>query len=73
MAQRVTYPAGMADTDLTGTRTPISNGTSGIGLAMAAVLAEAGATVLLTGRDAARAEGGGRAPSRSQRARPRRA
>jgi NAD(P)-dependent dehydrogenase (short-subunit alcohol dehydrogenase family) len=56
MAQRLTDPSGMADTDLTGTRALITGGTSGIGLAMATALAEAGATVLLTGRDAARAE-----------------
>ncbi len=38
------------------TRALITGGTSGLGLAMARALAEAGATVLLTGRDAARAE-----------------
>jgi NAD(P)-dependent dehydrogenase (short-subunit alcohol dehydrogenase family) len=56
VAQRVTDPSGMAGADLTGTRALITGGTSGLGLAMAGALAEAGATVLLTGRDAARAE-----------------
>jgi NAD(P)-dependent dehydrogenase (short-subunit alcohol dehydrogenase family) len=42
--------------DLTGTRALVTGGTSGLGLAMARALAQAGATVLLTGRDAGRAE-----------------
>jgi NAD(P)-dependent dehydrogenase (short-subunit alcohol dehydrogenase family) len=46
----------MADTGLTGTRALITGGTSGIGLAMAEALAGSGATVVLTGRDAARAD-----------------
>jgi len=46
----------MAGTDLTGTRALITGGTSGLGLAMAEALAEVGATVLVTGRDAARAQ-----------------
>jgi NAD(P)-dependent dehydrogenase (short-subunit alcohol dehydrogenase family) len=46
----------MAGTDLSGTRALITGGTSGIGLAMAAALAGAGATVAVAGRDAARAE-----------------
>jgi NAD(P)-dependent dehydrogenase (short-subunit alcohol dehydrogenase family) len=46
---------GTSATDLTGTRALVTGGTSGLGLAMAAALAEAGATVVLTGRDAGRA------------------
>jgi NAD(P)-dependent dehydrogenase (short-subunit alcohol dehydrogenase family) len=42
-------------TTLDGTRALVTGGTSGIGLAMARALAEAGAAVVLTGRDAARA------------------
>jgi NAD(P)-dependent dehydrogenase (short-subunit alcohol dehydrogenase family) len=42
--------------DLSGIRALITGGTSGLGLAMASALAEAGATVLVTGRDAARAQ-----------------
>ena len=38
----MSYPSGLAGTDLTGTRALITGGTSGIGLAMAAALAEAG-------------------------------
>jgi NAD(P)-dependent dehydrogenase (short-subunit alcohol dehydrogenase family) len=52
----MSHPSEMGGPDLTGTRALITGGTSGIGLAMAAALAEAGATVLLTGRDAARAQ-----------------
>jgi NAD(P)-dependent dehydrogenase (short-subunit alcohol dehydrogenase family) len=52
----VTQTSGMADTGLTGTRALITGGTSGIGLAMAEALAGSGATVVLTGRDAARAD-----------------
>src|ERR1700761_2858182 len=37
-------------------RVLLTGGTSGLGLAMASALAQAGATVVLTGRDAARAE-----------------
>jgi len=51
----VTHAGGTAGTDLSGTRALITGGTSGLGLAMATALAEAGATVLVTGRDAARA------------------
>jgi NAD(P)-dependent dehydrogenase (short-subunit alcohol dehydrogenase family) len=43
-------------TQLDGTRALVTGGTSGIGLAMARALAEAGAEVVLTGRDAGRAE-----------------
>jgi NAD(P)-dependent dehydrogenase (short-subunit alcohol dehydrogenase family) len=39
----MTHPSGMAGPDLTGTRALITGGTSGIGLAMAVALAEAGA------------------------------
>jgi NAD(P)-dependent dehydrogenase (short-subunit alcohol dehydrogenase family) len=46
---------GTPGTDLTGTRALVTGGTSGLGLAMARALAGAGATVALTGRDAARA------------------
>jgi NAD(P)-dependent dehydrogenase (short-subunit alcohol dehydrogenase family) len=42
-------------TKLDGTRALVTGGTSGIGLAMARALAEAGAAVVLTGRDARRA------------------
>jgi NAD(P)-dependent dehydrogenase (short-subunit alcohol dehydrogenase family) len=42
-------------TKLDGTRALVTGGTSGIGLAMARALAEAGAAVVLTGRDAERA------------------
>jgi NAD(P)-dependent dehydrogenase (short-subunit alcohol dehydrogenase family) len=42
-------------TDLSGTRALVTGGTSGLGLAMAKALAEAGATVAVTGRDAGRA------------------
>jgi gluconate 5-dehydrogenase len=42
--------------DVTGVRVLVTGGTSGLGLAMAAALAEGGARVVLTGRDAARAE-----------------
>ncbi len=45
----------MTGTDLSGTRALVTGGTSGIGLAMARALAEAGAAVALTGRQAARA------------------
>lgn len=41
--------------DLSGVRVLVSGGTSGIGAAMVAALAAAGATVVLTGRDASRA------------------
>src|ERR1700761_9060838 len=37
-------------------RVLLTGGTSGLGLAMASALAQAGATVVLTGRDRARAE-----------------
>ena len=52
----MTDASGTAGTDLSGTRALITGATSGLGLAMASALAEAGATVLLTGRDAARAQ-----------------
>ncbi|MGA8461849.1 MAG: SDR family NAD(P)-dependent oxidoreductase, partial [Streptosporangiaceae bacterium] len=52
----MTGASGTAGTDLSGTRALITGATSGLGLAMASALAEAGATVLLTGRDAARAQ-----------------
>jgi len=42
-------------TKLDGTRALVTGGTSGIGLAMARALAEAGAAVVLTGREAGRA------------------
>jgi NAD(P)-dependent dehydrogenase (short-subunit alcohol dehydrogenase family) len=42
-------------TKLDGTRALVTGGTSGIGLAMARALAEAGADVVVTGRDAGRA------------------
>jgi NAD(P)-dependent dehydrogenase (short-subunit alcohol dehydrogenase family) len=42
-------------TDLRGTRVLLTGGTSGLGLAMARALAGAGASVVLTGRDADRA------------------
>jgi NAD(P)-dependent dehydrogenase (short-subunit alcohol dehydrogenase family) len=53
--------AGMADSEdfaatLVARRVLLTGGTSGLGLAMASALAQAGATVVLTGRDAARAE-----------------
>src|ERR1700760_4050067 len=44
-------------------RVLLTGGTSGLGLAMASALAQAGATVVLTGRDAARAGQG--APTRA--------
>ena len=43
--------------DLTGRVALVTGGTRGIGLATVRALAEAGATVVLTGRDGARAEG----------------
>jgi gluconate 5-dehydrogenase len=43
-------------TDLTGTRALVTGGTSGLGLAMADALVQAGASVVLTGRDRERAE-----------------
>ncbi len=52
----MTRASGTAGTDLSGTRALITGATSGLGLAMASALAKAGATVLLTGRDAARAQ-----------------
>jgi gluconate 5-dehydrogenase len=53
--------AGMADRGDSGPaivtrRVLLTGGTSGLGLAMASALAQAGASVVLTGRDAARAE-----------------
>jgi NAD(P)-dependent dehydrogenase (short-subunit alcohol dehydrogenase family) len=54
--RRVTGTSGTTGTDLSGTRALITGATSGLGLAMASALARAGATVLLTGRDAARAQ-----------------
>jgi gluconate 5-dehydrogenase len=45
-----------AITDLDGTRALVTGGTSGLGRAMAEALAAAGARVVLTGRDSARAE-----------------
>ena len=47
--------AGDSGVDLDGTRALVTGGTSGIGLAMAAALAQAGATVVLTSRSAERA------------------
>jgi NAD(P)-dependent dehydrogenase (short-subunit alcohol dehydrogenase family) len=46
----------LSGTDLSGTRVLVTGGTSGLGLAMARALAEAGAGVVLTGRQAGRAE-----------------
>jgi NAD(P)-dependent dehydrogenase (short-subunit alcohol dehydrogenase family) len=43
-------------TELKGTRVVVTGATSGLGAAMAAALAEAGARVMVTGRDLARAE-----------------
>ena len=43
-------------TDLAGTRALVTGGTSGLGRAMAAALVDAGAAVVLSGRDPARAE-----------------
>ena len=43
-------------TDLAGTRALVTGGTSGLGRAMAAALVDAGAAVVLPGRDPARAE-----------------
>jgi NAD(P)-dependent dehydrogenase (short-subunit alcohol dehydrogenase family) len=54
--RRVIEASGTGGTDLSGTRALITGATSGLGLAMASALAKAGATVLLTGRDAARAQ-----------------
>ena len=52
-----------ASADLTGTRALVTGGSSGLGLAMARALAEAGAAVVLTSRDAGRAsEVAGRLP-----------
>jgi NAD(P)-dependent dehydrogenase (short-subunit alcohol dehydrogenase family) len=42
-------------TKLDGTRALVTGGTSGIGLAMARALAEAGAAVVIIGRDGGRA------------------
>src|SRR2546423_875364 len=44
------------ETELNGTRVLVTGATSGLGAAMAAALAEAGARVMVTGRDQARAE-----------------
>ena len=55
--------------DLSGRRALITGSARGIGLALAQGLAEAGASVVLNGRDAGRLEGAG---SGSARARPRR-
>jgi NAD(P)-dependent dehydrogenase (short-subunit alcohol dehydrogenase family) len=46
----------LSGTDLSGTRALVTGGTSGLGLAMARALAEAGAAVVLTGRQAGRAQ-----------------
>jgi NAD(P)-dependent dehydrogenase (short-subunit alcohol dehydrogenase family) len=46
----------LSGTDLSGTRALVTGGTSGLGLAMARALAEAGAAVVLTGRQADRAQ-----------------
>lgn len=56
-------------TDLNGFRVLVTGATSGLGAAMAAALAEAGARVMVTGRDRARAEAAASAlgPSRSHR------
>jgi NAD(P)-dependent dehydrogenase (short-subunit alcohol dehydrogenase family) len=54
--QRVTDATGTGGTGLSGTRALITGATSGLGLAMASALAKAGATVVLTGRDAARSQ-----------------
>jgi NAD(P)-dependent dehydrogenase (short-subunit alcohol dehydrogenase family) len=45
-----------ANTDLNGVRALVTGGTSGLGLAMAAALTQAGACVAVTGRDRERAE-----------------
>ncbi len=47
--------AGAGMTDLAGTRALVTGGTSGLGLAMARALVDAGARVAITSRDAARA------------------
>ena len=52
----MTDAAETAGTGLSGIRALVTGGTSGLGLAMARALAEAGATVLLTGRDATRVQ-----------------
>src|ERR1700685_1067875 len=52
---KTTTENGTPGADLSGTRALVTGGTSGLGLAMAKALAEAGATVALTGRDAGRA------------------
>src|SRR3989440_10339702 len=55
MSRSASTPAHQ-ETELNGTRVLVTGATSGLGAAMAAALAEAGARVMVTGRDQARAE-----------------
>jgi gluconate 5-dehydrogenase len=59
---KTTTENGTPGADLSGTRALVTGGTSGLGLAMAKALAEAGATVALSGRNAGRASAAARLP-----------